>query len=220
MEIITYVTHPSGTYELLINNPYDVQVKTIGWGEKWKGYIRKAHCVREYIETLDDNEVVAVIDGWDVECIRNTSQMERDFINMNCGVLISLDPEKNGKWATRRVFGTFRGEGEYVANAGLYVGYVKYIKIMLDAIFKENTPDDQRAMNSVAVKFPWMKIDIQCEILTSSKVTDTAYFHHKPLVFNFERTYRAIGDYAPFFIPEIILILLVLYFLYLHYIKR
>ena len=69
MEIITYVTHNSGTYESLINNPYNVNVKTIGWGEKWKGYIRKAHCVREYIETLDDDYIVAVIDGWDMSNI-------------------------------------------------------------------------------------------------------------------------------------------------------
>jgi hypothetical protein len=217
MIIITYATHASGTFDTLVHNEHKAPVKVIGWGEPWKGYIRKAHCVREYIENLDDDEIVVVIDGWDVQIKRPVNTLEEDFLNFDCKVLVSLDPEKSGTYLTRRIFGTFTDD--VVANAGLYMGYVKYLKIYLDAVFAENTRDDQRAMNSLGRKLPWIKVDMKNDIFSNTVDNQKCYFLHNPGNPTIERIIRSVTDYSQYIWPEYLLVALVVYFLYLHYIR-
>ena len=38
---ITYATHSMGMFENLVNNKYNIEIKVLGWGTKWNGFLDK-----------------------------------------------------------------------------------------------------------------------------------------------------------------------------------
>ena len=62
MKIIIYATHSFGTYETLIRHP---DVICLGFGTKWEGFIKKAETICDYLNDLPDDEIIAVVDGFD-----------------------------------------------------------------------------------------------------------------------------------------------------------
>ena len=38
IQVVTYATHSQGMFDELMNNQYGVDVKVLGWGEKWNGF--------------------------------------------------------------------------------------------------------------------------------------------------------------------------------------
>jgi hypothetical protein len=97
-----------------------------------------------------------------------------------------------------------------------------------DSIINGKTVDDQKNLNEVCSKFPKLKIDTDCVIfknITPNEKIETlytsgAFFGQTPGAFTFSRRIRAIKEYTPFFIPEIVLLILIVYFLYLHFISN
>ena len=138
MKLITYATHSEGLFDKLMASGYPIEV--LGWGSKWTGYIGKLKSVREYLNTLDDDEIVVSIDGFDSLINKDLSVLERVFERMNCKVLFSLN-ERSGftnfipnilhKFIQKRLFGTC--QNDVTINAGLYMGYVKELKQVIDA---------------------------------------------------------------------------------------
>ena len=62
MKIILYATHAFGTFDTLKNHPDTI---ILGFGTKWNGFIGKARTIQMYLNTLPDDEVVVIIDGFD-----------------------------------------------------------------------------------------------------------------------------------------------------------
>lgn len=87
MKLIIYATHSFGTYETLIQHP---DVICLGFGTKWQGFIHKSKVISEYLDQLPDDEIVAVIDGFD-SYIKQTEGLEDAFVKQNCRVLASLN---------------------------------------------------------------------------------------------------------------------------------
>ena len=48
-EVVTVATHNEGTFEKIINNNFDIDVKVLGYGEKWTGFDMKIRLVYNYI---------------------------------------------------------------------------------------------------------------------------------------------------------------------------
>ena len=65
IQVITYATHSEGMFDSLINNSSGVDVKVLGWGTKWNGFKDKTNATYNYIQTLDDNDIIIIIDGFD-----------------------------------------------------------------------------------------------------------------------------------------------------------
>jgi hypothetical protein len=120
-----------------------------------------------------------------------------------------------------KIFGTCKNDR--VANSGLYMGYAGSLKKFQDAIMIEKSSDDQTNLNSVCSKFPKLKVDTECVIFKNiaphekieTLYESKAFFGQTPGTFTFSRWSRAVKEYAPFLIPEIVLFILVMYFLYL-----
>ena len=49
VHILTYATHSGGLYEQLIDNDYDINVFTLGYGVKWNGLRDKPRAVLNYL---------------------------------------------------------------------------------------------------------------------------------------------------------------------------
>jgi hypothetical protein len=224
MKIITYATHAEGTFDTLVNSGHNIKV--IGWGTKWNGFMDKFKGVLSYLETRADDEIIVFVDGFDsLINKKNLDGLEQDFINMDCKVLYSLE-DKSGasskvpnfllEYFNYKVYGTCKNN--QIANTGLYMGYCKELKIVLKAILSADIDDDQRAVNSLCSQFPFLKIDTQNIIFENCSSTTTdksnSYFISSPGTMSFNRCIiRGIPEYSKYFIPEIILLILLIFFI-------
>jgi hypothetical protein len=216
MKIIIYATHSFGTYETLKSHP---DIVVLGFGTKWNGFIEKAKVIQDYLNTLPDNEIVVILDGFD-SYIKKTDGLREEFDKMNCKVLVSLSsktlPTIIDKYVSTRVFGYCREN--YTANSGLMMGYVDYLKKIWSVIIDGPSNDDQRNLNLACKELPFLKIDIHNTIFQNCYSVkemneSSAYFCQIPGTMSVHRLTRGIYEYAEYFIPEIIAICIA--FLYL-----
>jgi hypothetical protein len=223
MKVVTYATHSEGSFEELTHNKFGVEVKVLGMGEKWQGFVHRVKKYREYLDTLDDNEVVVFVDGFDSHILKPLRGLEDIFKSFNCDILVSKNVTIQPHYIIHKMFGTCKDNT--TANAGLLMGYARHLKHLQDSIINGKTVDDQKNLNEVCKQFPNLMIDTDCVIFKNITPNEKieklyksgAFFGQTPGAFTFSRRIRAVKEYAPFFIPEIILFLLILYFLYLHF---
>jgi len=213
MKVVTYATHSYGKFDALVNNSHGVHVEVIGWGNKWLGYINKARCIYDYIQVLPDDEILVCVDGFDSEIVRSIDGLEDTFKSLNCKVLISKDPKTGGEFTTTRIFGTCYDN--QTANAGLYMGEVRFLKIFLKSVISEGGQDDQRNFNTLCSHYDWIKVDSDNKIFYNVNVLKNdhtpvgVYFVSYPATPSFQRNIRALKDYHIYFIREISLVLLI-----------
>lgn len=218
MKIITYATHSDGSFEKL--KKHDITV--LGFGEPWEGFIGKAKCIRKHLDELPDDELVIVIDGFDTKIIKDVSVIPKLFEKFNCKVLFSHE-DKNGfseifpsfvhKYIINKVFGTCRDYN--TANAGLYMGYTKYLKIIVDEMIKGDSDDDQRNVNKICKHYPFLKIDSDKLIFENCSTDEQmknskSYIVQIPGALNTTRILRGIKEYYKYFILELLVLILIL----------
>lgn len=66
--VCTYSTHPEGYFEALAESAarLDIKLNVLGWGDKWEGFGQKYRATLNFLENLDPDDVVMMIDGFDV----------------------------------------------------------------------------------------------------------------------------------------------------------
>jgi hypothetical protein len=219
MKIVTYATHSEGLFDTLMNSGYPIDV--MGWGTKWGGFMDKFKGIVEYLEKQQDDEIIIFVDGFDSKINKSLENVEQDFKDMNCKVLVSMDDRKLpihvlSSYLLKRVFGSCK-DG-YTCNTGLYMGYCKELKMVIQHIISQDGDDDQRSFNSVCSDFSFIKVDTQHKIFENFTYTDStsnAYFVQFPGKMSWKRWTRAIAEYSKYLIPEIcILVLLLVVYLY------
>ena len=217
MKILTYATHRFGTFNTLIGSVPDIIV--LGWGTKWTGFMDKFKGVLEYLESVPDDEVVMFVDGFDSIIKKDLTDVERIFKSMNCGVLVSVQKNNTLTYISRKIFTSCRNA---VINSGLYIGYAKYLKYMLKEAVQSGEDDDQRALNIICSKVNFIKIDTDHIIFENCfnneeciKNSD-AFVVQTPGQYSVERYSRAVKEYATYFLPEIILLCLIVFLIYIN----
>jgi hypothetical protein len=136
----------------------------LGWGEKWTGYTDKSKAVIKYIEKMNDDDIVIVIDGFDSKIIKDPKIAVERFIKLGSKVLFSY--ERNISRSSSFIFRTCKNG--VTLNAGIYMGYVKNVKIILNEMMNNyKCKDDQVNFNDMCKKFDFIDID-----------TDTIIFHN------------------------------------------
>ena len=216
MKIITYATHSDGTFDELVNNKFGFKIDVIGWGEKWVGYKGKCESIRKYLDTIDDNEIVVSLDGFDTKINKDPTLSENIFKKMKCGMLMSKDGYKGGEYITKCIFGTCKNN--QTANAGMYMGYCWCIKQVLDNVLKYSCKDDQRNINTLCESYDYIKVDedekVFKNLLNTSSSHDSIFLGF-PFELSFKRVYRGyVIEYPQFFINTITLVALGLMFMF------
>ena len=74
LHIITYATHNEGLYDELVNNRYGVEIKVLGWGDKWISFMEKVRICNEYVRKLDDDDIVMILDGFDTKVNKKVNE--------------------------------------------------------------------------------------------------------------------------------------------------
>jgi hypothetical protein len=222
MKVVTYATHREGTLEKLVNNDFNVHVEVLGMGKKWNGYTDKSIGVLEFCKTLDPDEVVVFVDGFDSIIHRSPDNVEREFKKMKCGVLFSkVSPYNNPlfNYCMLMMFGTCKNR--VIANAGMYMGYAKYMIDFITKSLENSKGDDQRDINNTCGRVNYVCIDEKCKIfknLNGGSVDDKelltgveAPFVSFPGQMTYSRLKRSPREYYKFFILEIFTLISILY---------
>ena len=228
--VLTFATHNEGTFKDIINNKYNIPVKVLGYGEKWTGFRMKFEYVYNYIQNLNDNEIVFFLDGFDSYINGDLNVAVERFRKMNEKVVFSLQskdstifPIKLNEILVKNTFGECYDN--LIANSGLYVGYVKYLKIILKDAIIQKCNDDQRNVNTLCKKYDFIKIDKNNQIFQNiSNIKElnksNSVFVQLPGIPSFNRITRGIFEYIQFIFKYIVLLFLIILILIFVYIKK
>lgn len=201
VEIVTYANKSQGMFEELINNEFGIPVKVLGWGTKWNGFNDKYKGMSKYLETKKDEDIVIFLDGFDTKINVNPQNVVELFKQYNCKVLVSRDPEVPGKLLTQITFGTCGKTS--TANSGLYMGYVKYLKMVINEAVDMKCSDDQVNLNTICKKYDFIAVDVDEKIFKNIGPIDTtdksdALFVSYPGSPGVSRYSRAMIEYTQF----------------------
>ena len=201
LEIVTYANKSRGMFEELVNNEFGVPVTVLGWKTKWNGFSDKYKAMSKHLETKGDDDIVIFLDGFDTKINKNPREVVELFKECDCKVLVSKDPEVPGKPLTHLIFGKCGKKS--TANSGLYMGYSKELKSVIDEALAEKCEDDQTNINTVCQKSEFVKVDEEEKIFKNfgplDKKHDTdAIFVSYPGSPSIGRYSRAIIEYTQF----------------------
>ena len=195
----------------------------MGWGKKWKGFRDKLNAVYKYIKKLNDKDIVIFLDGFDVWIKGDLKKVNKIFKKNKYKLLFSKEPTRGkifNKHIITRIFPPKCDKESTIINTGLYMGYVKYIKIILKDAVKQNEKDDQRILNLLCDKYNFLSIDYKNKIFenvsnkSQIKLSKAVFiqFPGKPSITRYS---RAIKEYSPYFKYELTSLIIFIIFIYL-----
>jgi len=202
-KVITVATHNEGNLIDLLNNPYGIDIIVLGYGRKWTGFKMKFELIYDYVKDLPDDTLIIFIDGFDSEIKKPLEDAVHTFKTKQYKLLFSKDLPKTN-CITKMLSSRFKVcKYNKVANTGLYMGYVKYIKIFLKKCLAYKCKDDQIILNSICSELDFLDMDMEEEIFqnTTNQYNNKAVFiSHPGNVLNFNRLKRSIFEYRNGFI--------------------
>jgi len=207
VEIVTYANKSQGMFEELINNKFGIPIKVLGWGTEWKGFSDKTKGVIKHLETKNDDDIVVYLDGFDTKINKNSENVKKFFESYECKVLFSNNPP----WFFQSfMFGTCDNS---IANAGLYMGYVKELKQVLKDELLLKCEDDQHNFNKLCNKYDFIKVDKDEKIFKNfsplqNEIEVESIFISYPGAISTTRYLRGFVEYTQFFYFYVVLSLL------------
>jgi len=214
-EIITVATEKKGRFEDLVNNKYNANITVLGMGEKWTGFKMKYQLVYDYIQKLDEDDVIIFLDGYDSEIKKNPKNAYNEFEKGGYKMLVSSDPvNTQDTLYSKQMINTFGVcDSGLMANSGMYMGRVKYVKRFLEHSLQQKCKDDQVLLNNSCKVFDYIKVDgdekIFQNIMGNTKYNDKATFVSYPLSKNFDRLTRGVFEYTQYFIIPILVLYII-----------
>jgi len=173
----------------------------LGLGEKWQGFNWRNKLVLNFIDKLNDNDIVCFIDGYDVICIRDTNQLIDEFKKIKqrekCKIIVGFENQLNiYNWiGSKLLFGNCNGNS---LNAGTYIGYVNDLKEIINDILKNNhndNADDQFLMTNYCILNPNnIYIDTKAELFltlvdSSKQINIDPYIYDGQIIYNLQKPF-------------------------------
>jgi hypothetical protein len=175
--LITLATHDDGYYNALKKsadiNGYNLI--TLGWGKKWEGFIMKYKLLLENISNYNDNDIIILVDAYDVIVTDKKEVAIEKFKTFNIPLLLSKDGHTGNSifnYLHDKIFDTCNN---YNICAGLMMGYVWALKNLIYLMCGNNLDkckqlnmDDQILLtdtcNNNKLYKTLLKIDINSDI--------------------------------------------------------
>lgn len=178
LHIITFANESKYYYPYLVKsiNRYNYDLITLGKNIKWISFIQtKCRVVLDEINNYNNDDIVCIIDGFDIICVRDLNELTNEFIKITereqCRIVAGSD-EQNSIF-NKIVASIFFTNSFFsnIINGGTYIGYVEAIKKMLSYVINNdyyNTGDDEILINKYNSLNPKeIYIDINTEIFFS-----------------------------------------------------
>ena len=154
VHVVTAANKSDGYYEILkescVRN--GCELTTLGFGEKWGGYVWKYTKMRGYLKTIKLDDIVVFVDGFDVVMTEHIDIVMKKYKTFEKDIVLSVAYEcEYYKLITKRVYKFVKYNGnEYSINTGLYIGKCGTLLKMYDLIDQthgfENYNEDQLLM--------------------------------------------------------------------------
>jgi hypothetical protein len=195
IHLVTIATHNEGYYNALNKssrkNNYDLV--TLGWGKKWEGFIMKYRLLLENLNSFNDNDIIILIDAYDVIVTEKKDVVIEKFKKFNKPILLSRDG-----YTGNSIFNYIHGKifDEYYnikICAGLMMGYTWALKKLIMLMCgnelekcKMSHLDDQILLIDTCKKYKLYKNLIAID--KNSEIFYNTYGNVDRLEFNFNIT--------------------------------
>jgi hypothetical protein len=162
---------------------HNIKLNMVGLGETYFEFF-KNHCLYRYIKDLDDNDIICIIDAYDMYLVSSEEEIESKFLWYESPIVVSVDTICYPDEALIPLFPEKKGIFKYI-NLGGIMGYVKPLKEALNKIFiyEQKIVDEGINWNCLdQLAWQWyflydqkdvIKIDYDCHLW------QTLYVHEK-----------------------------------------
>jgi uncharacterized protein YlzI (FlbEa/FlbD family) len=140
IQLVTVATHNEGYYNALKkssqNNGYNLI--TLGWGKKWEGFIMKYKLLIENLNNFNDNDIIILIDAYDVIVTGSKNEVLEKFKKFNKPIVLSKDAKPDNiilNYLHSKIFNTCHQTN---ICAGLIMGYVWAFKKLIQMMCGKN----------------------------------------------------------------------------------
>jgi hypothetical protein len=149
--LVTVATDDQGYWKQFLEScgRHGIAPEVLGWGEKWQGFTWKVDLVRKHIQTLNDDDIVFIVDAYDVLVLEDIHEIVRRFKQFNKPIVFASENEDDfGMYSF--FFGyCFRNDNHKI-NGGMISGYAWALKRLFQAArdTHSETTDDQVLWNT------------------------------------------------------------------------
>ncbi len=177
LHIITVATHDDGYFPVLVKQMKDAHIHyhILGYGQKWKGWTWRTQLILNYLKNHNPDDIVMVIDGYDVLVVGNEKDIIRKYNEFNTdivfGIHLSLSQDFSifVKYITHPIIRSyFKTNNEHMMNGGSFMGKAKTLIIIYEKMIKycmeTGTTDDQIALNNISLNGINYKLDVYSKI--------------------------------------------------------
>jgi len=166
MKLVTVATKNERYYPYLKlsaqRNGYELV--TLGWGEKWQGFVWKFELMKEYLRSLNQDEIVCFVDGYDVIILQDVNVLEKNFNDITNGdkskIVLAIEKDTDSYLgnlitSTWTNFIFYKCNNKLI-NSGTYIGYSSTLLDTIISICKEfeckHDSDDQLLLQQYCAK--------------------------------------------------------------------
>lgn len=160
MKLLTYATKDAGYYAALLTSARKagLDVHVLGFGHEWRGFLQRSTALLEHLHTLDDDEVVAVVDAYDVLVLGSAKECDAKYRALGTRAVLMGAYHSNA--ITRSLFGDSDNGDHFYDNIsmGCYMGYVASVRTLLSKFCSrvncgtDLKRNDQRLMTDFYIK--------------------------------------------------------------------
>lgn len=201
--LATVATHSERYLPVLEKQAEDKGVKLVklGLDKKYIGHYMKDLEMIEYLKTIDKNDIVAFVDGFDSLMLADVEEVLTKFKNQNCELLMSVENIGKLSFIHATVFERVQG---YYLNTGLYMGRAGFLLSFLQDMYSQdyNKKSNQKTWCSYLFKLEsekkldGIKLDEKSEVFLNHSFTTSNNLKFKKE----DKRIHITGDVKPCFI--------------------
>jgi hypothetical protein len=205
LHIVTVATESKYYFPYLIEScrRNGKELTILGYGKKWRGFNWRLKLMISYLQTLNPNDIVCFVDGYDVICLRNLNELKDEFLriseNSNAKIIIGYNNLEHTYSFYKHITNLFFGKtsNNLSLNAGTYMGYASNLLDVLNVIIEMNSDDDaddQILMTEYCNRYHDYHIDFDNSIfLTIQKslqdISTDVHIEKQELIYNNNRPF-------------------------------
>jgi hypothetical protein len=157
MHLLVVCTHNEGCYDALTMSAQrcDYHMFTLGWKQKWRGFVWRLTLILDALSVMRDEEVVCITDAYDVIMLIPAMELEaryRALVGDEGKVLLSVEnPLDHSMAGTIGLLMYGRCINNKTVSAGAYMGTVAKLRVFLmfiqEVAVTNKYTDDQKVLN-------------------------------------------------------------------------
>jgi len=157
---ISVATHKEGYYDAFVGScrRNDIELVILGYGQPWQGFAWRFLLMKNYLEKLDDGDIVVFLDAYDIIATQHASIIQERFLQFRSPILFSTEHVLRKDFLTHYIRnGVFGHCPRADISGGAYMGYVYALKQMYTYICQKHDCtsknfsqlDDQKILTSL-----------------------------------------------------------------------